>query len=429
MVKQVVILTYLEWIRLIRNTWIRFDKSRIVSYNFDSNNQNPEYYLDCIAELMRHTPDVDESSTGFILVVLKDEKTNFEAHSSLVADLGHRFKLSMVESFYSLTDNALMQHEFDAKAAGIEIEYAPIEFLTAWSTWREQSKSIADNYRGELLLSRFQLNKDANDYERILQGLEFLKQNVVEDKIIKSQDTMFYGWSYILNVLKNLNDSEKNLNAKLKAEFNSRQSDYKTSQTFLLNTQLLQDYVSTYLPNDTIKLNLIELLAIATYIQYERYVFKNEGRNFSRQNFEEDVQILKELNEQAAAFLVYKLGALLHERDIESMGNDPVVQEVDEEILKNSSINIDEKTELSSTKQEDEQVQTESEVNDKIKWVESVSTWSPSLQRRLIEEINAELYTIDVAIDKVNENRNKEKTKHLIKEWKTKWDVQSVIKY
>src|SRR5688572_19527426 len=109
MIEEAVVLTYLEWTRLIGNAWIRIDPSRIVRYQSD-----PVDYADVIFDLMRKAPDIGDNPADFILATLNLEA--FNKHRSAFADLGYRLTFSTVNAFYSFTEYALAVHEHDARA-------------------------------------------------------------------------------------------------------------------------------------------------------------------------------------------------------------------------------------------------------------------------------------------------------------------------
>lgn len=344
MIEEAIILTYLEWIRLLGRGWIRIDPSRIARYN-----ETEEYnYSDLICELMRKVPDVGASVTDFIFTKLSLAVLDRHRLDSRNLDLGYRLTLESVKGFYSFTNNAFIVHDHDAQERNCSIlQLSPQTLTKGWETWSKASTVIAANLRSKAFLLRFGLQFFAANNRLIDISREF--ELIVEhDRIAKNQDTMFFGWSYVLNIIK-LKFLKNGMVMKLppdaNIEANSLRSDHNTDQPFFTRApktiNSLQDVLKSFPPTDgTPSIN--EYLAIATLKQYERYLLKHEGSNINHTCFEVDVRFLFSLNPDAAAFLVSEMGARLPEGAIISLKTLPVIHLEPKEPVRPSAVTLQE---------------------------------------------------------------------------------------
>lgn len=306
MIDEAVILSYLEWIRLIERGWIKLDRSRLVRYASDR-----EDHTDLVFDLMRNAPDVGVSSTDFILTTMRPVVLDKLRAPFCVA--GERLALNTkAMEFHSFTENALAVHEHDARTRNIPISLASRAFCGAWQVWSMALDDIAADIRSQALSSKFHLPV-AGDYHLV----ETMKQLTVDnEKIAKSQDTMCFGWAYVLNGLKNIVGSIT-LPQVVKNEMLALQREFGTDRPFLSRAPKLKDYFRTWseapdsLPVCLGPIGQADFLAIATLKHYERCNIKSEGRDFNYRCFQDDVREIAQINNSAAAFLVYQMGARL----------------------------------------------------------------------------------------------------------------------
>jgi hypothetical protein len=319
--KEAIILTYLEWMRLIGRGWIRIDEDRVKKYDGEKESN----YTDLICELMRKVPDVGMSATDFIFTKLQPAVLERYRSESGLLDLGHRLTLSTVEGFYSFTKNALIVHQHDAQERNCSIlQLAPQTMGEAWGVWNKTAAAIGAGLRSTAFLSRFGLQMSPRTKRLI--GISSAIESIVEhETIARTQDTMCYGWSYVLNAIKIKfleNKSKLELPSEVIAEIKSLRVNEKTEQPFLKLAPKILYFLKDVLkdlPSSNESPSINDYLAIATLKQYERYLVKHEGSDINHTCFEADVQHLFSLDQDAAAFLVSEMGVRLPDGAILSL--------------------------------------------------------------------------------------------------------------
>jgi hypothetical protein len=250
--------------------------------------------------------------------------------------VGERLSLDAVNSFYSFTENAFAVHEHDARTGKIGIFLSSPSFSVAWQAWSKALTDIAGDFRGNALLEKFHLTM-ARDYH-LVDALDRLSRLVEHEKISRSQDTMLFGWAYLLSAIKTVEAESFCLPDNVNEEIRALRSNFSTALPFLSRAPKLRGYFETWSSETSALLlgrlglrdmDYADFLAIATLKHYERYNIKSEGRGFNYKSFQDDVREIASMNKGAAAFLVYQLGSRLSDSIIASLQALPVSPSAD----------------------------------------------------------------------------------------------------
>lgn len=296
--QEAVVLSYLEWVRLISTGGIRIDERRIARWS-------PEGLepTEIVAELMLGAPDLGTSANAFVLAMLEPEV--LEKVRANGVDLGKRLHIEMVSSFHSFTETARTIHGHDAESAGVEIALTPL--AQGWLGWVENVHAADRRAQGLTLLHILSLSPD-DGREGATEWVEAQESRIDYEKIARWRDTMYYGWSCVLNSVNARPGGALKLPDEVKGELSHLQKEYNVDQPFFTAAPLLCDFVRT-LANENEAPS--DLLALAALKQHERYVAKREGAALDLESLYSDMDFLKEHNIGAANMLARALGERL----------------------------------------------------------------------------------------------------------------------
>jgi hypothetical protein len=294
--QEAVVLSYLEWVRLINTGGIRLDDRRITRWSPDKAEEK-----DVVAELMLGAPDLGTSANAFVHVMLEPDVLDRVRSNGM--DLGKRLSIVMVQSFHSFTETACIIHGHDAKATDAEITLSPMS--DGWRLWVGAVEKAERNKKGETLTQLFSLTPDdwSADWARSQES------RIDHEKIVKARDTMYYGWACVLNSVNARPNVTIELPDDVREEIRSLQKDFNVEQPFLAAAPLLCEFVAGL--HDTRDEAPSDLLALAALKQHERYVTKREGAALDVNGLTSDVNFLKERDAGSATVLVQVLGERL----------------------------------------------------------------------------------------------------------------------
>lgn len=293
--QEAVIISYLEWVRLIGAGAIRLDEARIVRWRSDR--AEP---VQVVADLMRRAPDLGTSATGFILTMLEPDVFGPMQEGGIY--LGKRLSLDSVRTFHSFGDTALAIHKHDADASGVEVSLAPLG--EGWGQWVTAMESADRRARGEELLALFSV-PPCDDFYEASARLGRRERCIVPDDIVRSRDSMFFGWACVLNALKVSTGMAPDLPVDVKEEASILRRDFNVDQPFLAQAPRLFEFVAGLAAEGE---QSTELLVMAALKQHERYVIKREGTVLDLASIFDDIRLLDELDAGASGFLVRALG-------------------------------------------------------------------------------------------------------------------------
>lgn len=291
--QEAVVLSYLEWVRLINTGGIRLDEGRITRWSPQKTAEK-----DVVAELMRGAPDLGTSANAFVLVMLEPDVLDRIRSNSM--DLGKRLSISMVRSFHSFTETAWKIHSHDAAATDSEITLSSMS--KGWLRWVDAVENAEREAKGKTLAQLFSLTPGDCSAEWI----QSMESRIDYEKIAKSRDTMFYGWACVLNSIKARRNIETP--ADVSNEIRRLQKDFNVEQPFLDVAPLLREFVEGL--RDP-KEKPSDLLALAALKQHERYVTKRDGAALDVEGLTADVEFLKARDAGSATMLVQVLGERL----------------------------------------------------------------------------------------------------------------------
>lgn len=295
---EAVVLSYLEWVRLIGVGAIRLDEKRIVRWRPEG--ADP---AQVVADLMLDAPDLGTSATSFILAMLEPEVLDRIREGGIY--LGKRLNLDAVRSFHSFGDAALAVHRHDAKLAGVAIDLTPL--ADGWAPWVAAVEAADRRARGEALLAIFGIPR-CDNFFGVLERLTDLERCIALDDIVRARDSMFFGWACVLNAQKVSTGVAPVLPVDVKGEAEALRRDFNVDQPFLARAPRLCDFVASLAAEGE---RPTDLLVMASLKQHERYVIKREGAALDIPSLVDDIRFLEALNVGAAGLLIQALGERL----------------------------------------------------------------------------------------------------------------------
>ena len=293
--QEAVVLSYLEWVRLIGIGAIRLDEARIVRWRPDR--ADP---VQVVADLMLGAPDLGTSATSYVLAMLEPEVLDRIREGEIY--LGRRLNLDAVGSFHSFGDTALTVHRHDAEAAGVSIGLTPL--AAGWTPWVSALEAADRRARGDALLALLNV-LPCSRFDEAANRLADRERCIVPDDIVRARDSMFFGWACVLNAQKVSTGVAPILPIDVKDEAEALRRDFDVDQPFLDRAPRLRAFVASLAAEGD---RPTDLLAMASLKQHERYVIKREGAALDLASLFDDIRILEGLDDGAAGFLVRALG-------------------------------------------------------------------------------------------------------------------------
>lgn len=304
--QEAVVLSYLEWVRLINTGGIRLDDRRITRWSPEKAAEQ-----DVVAELMLGTPDFGTSANSFVLAILEPDVLDRVGANGM--NLGKRLPIEMVRSFHSFTETACIVHGHDAKAADSEITLSHMS--KGWIRWVEAVEQEEREAKSESLTQLFSITPDDWSAEWVRSQ----ERCIDHEKIVKFRDTMYYGWACVLNSVNARPNITIELPGDVREEIRRLQKDFNVEQPFLAAAPLLREFVAGLHGQ---KETASDLLALAALKQHERYVTKRDGAALDVDGLTADVNFLKECDAGSATMLVRALGERLPSEIIRALKKD-----------------------------------------------------------------------------------------------------------
>lgn len=321
--QEAVVLSYLEWVRLINTGGIRLDNGRITRWSPEKTAEK-----DVVAELMLRAPDLGTSANAFVLVMLEPDVLDQIQSNSI--DLGKRLSIEMVRSFHSFTETACIIHGHDAKATDSDITLSAMS--KGWLLWVEAVEKAEREAKGQTLTQLFSLTPDDWSAEWI----QSQESRIDHEKIAKSRDTMYYGWACVLNSVNARPNVTIELPEDVREEIRRLQKDFNVEQPFLVAAPLLCEFVAGLHDNQETP---SDLLALAALKQHERYVTKRDGAAFDVDGLTADVNFLKKRDAGSATMLAQVLGERLPSEIIRALKKSMAGRRVPEPSSRNAADN------------------------------------------------------------------------------------------
>ena len=296
--QEAVVLSYLEWTRLIGVGAIRLDANRIFRWRPDRADPTQ-----VVASLMLSAPDLGTSATSFVLAMLEPEVLDQIQEGGTY--LGQRLNLDAVRSFHSFSETALAIHKHDAEVAGAAIALTPL--AEGWAPWAAAVDAAERRARGEALLAIFEVppcDRFADATDRLLDR----ESCIAPDDIVRARDSMFFGWACVLNALKMSTGAAPVLPVEVKDEAEALRRNFDVDQPFLARAPRLRAFVASLAAEGD---RSTDLLAMASLKQHERYVIKREGAALAVPSLVDDIRVLEGHEAGAAGLLVQALGERL----------------------------------------------------------------------------------------------------------------------
>lgn len=296
--QEAVVLSYLEWTRLIGVGAIRLDEKRIFRWRPDRADPTQ-----VVASLMLSAPDLGTSATSFVLAMLEPEVLDQIQEGGTY--LGERLNLDAVRSFHSFSETALAIHKHDAEVAGAAIALTPL--AEGWASWAAAVDAADRRARGEALLAILEV-PPCDRFSDATDRLIARESCIAPDDIARARDSMFFGWACVLNALKLSSGAAPVLPMDVKDEAEALRRNFDVEQPFLARAPRLSAFVANLAAEGD---RPTDLLAMASLKQHERYVIKREGAALALPSLVDDIRILEGHEAGAGGLLVQALGERL----------------------------------------------------------------------------------------------------------------------
>lgn len=304
--QEAVVLSYLEWTRLIGVGAIRLDEKRIFRWRPDRTDPTQ-----VVASLMMSAPDLGTSATSFVLAMLEPEVLDQIQEGGTY--LGQRLNIDAVRSFHSFSETALAIHKHDAEVAGAAIALTPL--AEGWAPWAAAVDAADRRARGEALLAILEV-PPCDRFSDATDRLIARESCIAPDDIARARDSMFFGWACVLNALKMSSGAAPVLPVDVKEEAEALRRNFDVEQPFLARAPRLCAFVAGLAAEGD---RPTDLLAMASLKQHERYVIKREGTALDVPSLVDDIRVLEELQIGAAGLLIQTLGERLPNELIQAL--------------------------------------------------------------------------------------------------------------
>lgn len=300
-----IILTRLEWDRLIGCGWLRLQTARLVRVHD---------WLDPISAtvnfetLMGNAPDVGINSSDYVLAELHYgiwqpiSKKNFQ--------LGRIIKLEQVRHFSCFDERSC--EILNANYKGVEKYKTKIfEQPKLWLEWREKIFKAWEENRSQLFLTHFKFSS-----QKIVQESRFVFEEIIkyQNKLLgnrhyeHAKGTRAFGWITTLAISKQnpeLAGCATEADPAIRIMIESLQKDYRVDTPFFSDQSIS---IANYVLNDR-QYNKIskELVIFAAYTHYAYLIERSGHKKFNYDEFCKDIAWLEEKNIYLAVQLVDKI--------------------------------------------------------------------------------------------------------------------------
>lgn len=294
-----VVLTYLEWDRLVRDSYLRMPRSRVVRV---AGWTEPLAEADFDA-LMETAPDVGLSETNYVIAELK-----FEAWSPISANdfsLGRTLQLTQVLRFLAL--NEIAQRVLTATHSYPK-EY-PIQLFEPpklWTGWLERISQAYSKNRGLRLLANLDnqnFSVQSEDTAALFEKLQEARQTLSgQGKYEKSKGTRAFGWVTALAIAKKMFNTQAS--SAVRASVDKLSNDFGVGESFFHAQSA--DIANEVLADPQYKKACSVIVFYAAYVHYAYLMQRSDYKIFGYDAFLKDFEWLRNKDTNLAAQLVYK---------------------------------------------------------------------------------------------------------------------------
>lgn len=297
MICDAVLLTYLEWVRLVSCGWLRLHNARVMRCD-GWNGPLAKLHFDA---LMESAPDVGMSATDYVVAELKYEV--WPPLSMHDLHLGRVLNLDQVMRFscFNESANQVMNATYNGPSKfTVQLFEQPV----LWSGWHKRVSHAAAENRAERLLAH--LNVPAPS-ERFKEETTAVFVNLPEAHH-KSKGTKAFGWVTALAIPRQnliLSDKHTQASEAVQSSVKNLQTDFQVNISFFSG-------ISTEIANQVFTDPQYEkicraLVVCATYVHYSYLMQRSNYRDFAYDAFIQDVTWLNEKHIDLAAQLVDKI--------------------------------------------------------------------------------------------------------------------------
>lgn len=295
-----VVLTRLEWDRLVSCGWLRLHNARLTRVD-DWSLSSAQLHFDI---LMKTAPDVGISSSDYVLAELRYEVWPLIATHDF--QLGRMLKLDQVQHFLCFDERACQV--LNATYNG-PIEYAVQLFQTAqlWIDWRERISHASEDNRAARLLEHFGLPSPFEEFKQkpalFFDRLPDIQRSLSGIKHYEhAKGTRAFGWIVALAISKKNHTTEADPN--VKSMVKELQSEYSVDVPFFMNKSV--EVADAVFSDPQYKEVYNALVVCAAYVHYTYLIERSSYKKFGYNAFCQDVEWLKKQHINLAAQLVEK---------------------------------------------------------------------------------------------------------------------------
>lgn len=344
MITDAVILTRLEWERLISRGWLRLNAFRVVRVH---DWHEPVTAAANFKELMEKTPDVGRGSSDYILAELHYEFWQLISQKDF--QLGKLIKLEQVKCFSCFDDLSL--EVLNANYKGLEKYKVKIfEQPILWKEWSEKVAKAWEEHKAQMFLRHLNLisQKPNTVSDSIFDKIKKCQNKLLGNRYYEvAKGTRVFGWLAALVISKQnpeLAGCATEANPTIRLMIESLQKDYRVDTPFFSDQSIS---IANYVLNDR-QYNKIskELIIFAAYAHYAYLIERSGHKKFNYHEFCKDIAWLEEENIDLAVQLVDKIARYMVDELLWSVvsSHTPIfpqsVLEESTEIQENSSINV-----------------------------------------------------------------------------------------
>lgn len=297
MICDAVLLTYLEWVRLVSCGWLRLHNARVVRCD-GWNGPLAKLHFDA---LMESAPDVGMSATDYVVAELKYEV--WPPLSMHDLHLGRVLNLDQVLRFSCFNESAyqVMNATYNGPS---KFTVQLFEQPMLWSEWHKRVSHAAAENRAERLLAHLNVPAPSEIFKEETTAI-FVN---IPDTHHKSKGTKAFGWVTALAIPRQnliLSDKHTQASEAVQSSVKNLQTDFQVNLPFFGG-------ISTEIANQVFTDPQYEkicraLVVCATYMHYSYLMQRSNYRDFAYDAFVQDVIWLNEKHIDLAAQLIDKI--------------------------------------------------------------------------------------------------------------------------
>lgn len=294
---EAVVLTYLEWVRLVGCGRLRLHKDRVVR---TAGWSGPLAQIDFDA-LMKRAPDVGMSATDYVIAEIK-----YEAWSPMSMHdipLGSVLELDRVQLFSCFNESACQVMNATYKGPS-KFEVKLFEQPALWSGWLKRASNAAADSRAERFIAHFNTSISSDKFK---EEMTAVFSNLPETHH-KSKGTRAFGWVTALAIPRKnliLSDQPTQASESVQSSIKNISNNYQVDTPFF-------DGISADIANEIFKDSQYEkirnaLVVCAAYVHYSYLLQRSNYKNFGYDVFCKDISWLNKNHIDLAAQLIDKI--------------------------------------------------------------------------------------------------------------------------